>query len=114
MDDDEAVLDTNKEILLKLGYRVLSASGGAQAIGVYEKKSQEIDLAILDVVMPHVDGIAVFKRIIQIDPLQKVLFSTGCDIADELAEMTEGPELGIIQKPYSIQALSEKIIELIG
>jgi signal transduction histidine kinase/CheY-like chemotaxis protein len=114
VDDDEVVLDANLAMLEKLGYRVLAASGGEQALEMYDADGDQIDLVILDIVMPHVDGREVFRRITEIDPHQKILFSTGCAIQKELPELNQRACLGIIRKPYSMHELFEKIQELTG
>lgn len=114
VDDDEVVRDASRAMLEKLGYRVLTAAGGAQAIEIYEKIGPEIDLLILDLVMPHIDGRAVFRRITTIDAHQKILFSTCCDIQEEFPELGQSACQGIIQKPYTIQSLSAKVRSILG
>ncbi|MBN2497365.1 MAG: PAS domain S-box protein [Deltaproteobacteria bacterium] len=111
VDDDEVVRETSTAMLEKLGYRVLTAGGGAQAIEIYEQSGPEIDLVILDLVMPHIDGQTVFRHIARIDARQKVLFSTGCSVEDEI-DPTLGHE--VLYKPYSIRDLSRTLQSMLG
>jgi two-component system cell cycle sensor histidine kinase/response regulator CckA len=107
------VADVGNQMLKKLGYDVLVARDGKGAIKYYEKKKNEIDILILDMVMPDVKGGEVYDKIKEINPHAKVLLSSGYGMEDQAAEILEKSCDGFIQKPFSMEALSKKITEVI-
>jgi len=104
-DDEEGLLVATCEVLESLGYRVFSAADGQQAVSLYREKREEIDLVILDVVMPRLGGIMAAQQIREIDPAARVVFVTGYD---EKSFSGGGEELHhpVIHKPYAIEELS--------
>lgn len=112
--DDEEVLRISAELSLKhLGFTVILAVDGEDAIDKFAKHHDEIDIVILDMIMPRKNGEECFREMVTIDPAVKVLFCSGFtrDIS-VLALKGEGPHL-FIQKPYSLTELSKKIFRLI-
>jgi CheY-like chemotaxis protein len=85
------------------------ANGGAQAIDFIRKKRADIDLVILDLIMPGMDGGAVFERIRDIMPAMPVILSSGDAISGQVTRMMQKGGNGFIQKPFIFYALSEKI-----
>lgn len=111
--DDEEVLRASAEIALKhLGFTVLLAVDGEEAVEQFRKHKAEIDIVILDMIMPQKNGEECFKEMVAIDPTVKVLFCSGFTRDISVIELQgEGPHL-FIQKPYSLTDLSEKIMTL--
>jgi two-component system cell cycle sensor histidine kinase/response regulator CckA len=113
VDDEQTIVDVGKEILSKLGYKVLSAGGGQEALDVFKGNKDKIDMVILDMIMPVMSGSEVYKRIQQISPDMKVLLSSGYSIDGEATEILKRGCNGFIQKPFSIKELSIKIREIL-
>lgn len=105
VDDDPGIIKTGKKVLESLGYQVLTAADGNEAISLFQKYPGQIDLCILDVVMPVMGGDKAAQVIRQIDPHTKIIFSTGYDrsLLDGMEEET------IFAKPYRIKEMSSLI-----
>ena len=109
VDDEDTVLEVEKELLETLGYEVLTAENGKEAVEIYKKKWDNIDLVIMDMLMPNMGGGEVYDRIKEINPRVKVLLSSGYSIDEELKEILARDHDGFIQKPCTIKELSKKI-----
>ena len=107
-DDDAICLDVGVKILQKLGYKVLDARDGQEAIEVFLKNQSEVDLVILDMRMPYNGGNA-FSQLKKINANVKVLIASGYAKDQQIKEMMEKGCSGFIQKPFSIKSLSQKI-----
>lgn len=114
VDDEEMVADVGSEMLVTLGYRVKTARSGSEALAVYQAQQKEIDMIILDMIMPGMSGDEMFDRFKQINPNAKILLASGYSIDGQAtAIMARGCD-GFIQKPYSMTVLSRKIREILG
>jgi len=113
VDDEEMILDIGTEFLKIMGYHVLTASNGAQALQIYEGKRDEIDLVILDMVMPDMTGGRCFDKLREVNPKVKVLLSSGYSVDGEASRILDRGCNGFIQKPFKIELLSKKIREII-
>jgi PAS domain S-box-containing protein len=114
VDDEEVILDVGRELLEAIGYEVLTARGGREALRAYEDRQDEIDFVILDMVMPHMRGGECFDRLKEMDPAVKVLLSSGFSIDGEAKEILERGCDGFIQKPFNLEELSLKIKEVVS
>jgi len=114
VDDEDMVLDVEKELLETLGYEVLTARDGKEAVEIYKKKWDNIDLVLMDMVMPNMSGGEAYDRMKEINPRVKVLLSSGYSIDREAKEILARDCDGFIQKPCTIKELSEKIREIVG
>lgn len=114
VEDEEIVLKLALRILTRLGYRVLHARDGAEAMRRAEEYRERIDLLLTDVVMPGINGHQLAERLIRIHPETKVLYSSGYT-ENAIAHhgiIDEG--LNFIGKPYSPQSLAKKLREVLG
>ena len=109
VDDEKMVLEVGTEMLALLGFEVLNADNGAEALAIYQKGHDDIDMVILDLIMPKMNGGEVFDRLKKIDPDVKVLLSSGYSIDGQATEILNRGCSGFIQKPFSIQILSKRI-----
>jgi two-component system cell cycle sensor histidine kinase/response regulator CckA len=109
VDDEQIVLDVNRPMLESLGYSVLTARGGKQALEAFDRFGSEIDMVVLDMIMPDLGGGAVFDRLKAIDPGVKVLLSSGYSLSGQAEQIMSRGCSGFIQKPFSIEQLSVKI-----
>ncbi len=113
VDDEEAVLNVGEGMLEAMGYQVLSAHDGKEAIEIYEKHRELIHLVLLDIVMPMMGGSELFDRLKKINPDVKVLLSSGYSIDGEATKILERGASGFIQKPFSVKQLSQSIHEIL-
>ena len=108
------IIDVGQELLQELGFDVLTAASGPDAIDIYHRKSADIDLVIMDLIMPGMSGGETFDRLKELDPHVKVLLSSGYSINGQAAKILERGCDGFIQKPFNINQLSEKIQGIIA
>ena len=113
VDDEEIVLDVGVEILKSLGYRVIPAGNGQKALEAYGQYRKEIDMVILDMIMPEMSGGRVFDEIKKLNPECRVLLASGYSMNGQAEAILQRGCNGFIQKPYTIKALSEKIRDIL-
>ncbi len=109
IDDEKMILDVGIELLEELGYTVQTAMSGQEAIDVFEKNRGEIDMIIMDMIMPGMGGGEAFDRLRKIDPRIKVLLSSGYSINGQASKILQRGCDGFIQKPFNMNQLAEKI-----
>ncbi len=113
VDDEELVLDVGVNMLAKLGYTVLEAHNGTEAVDIFKANHQKIKLVILDIIMPDMGGGAVYEKIKSIDPDVKVLLSSGYSVDGQAIELLERGCDGFMQKPFTMEELSGKITQIL-
>ena len=113
VDDEDAIRQIGQELLEDMGYQVLLAKDGKEAVELYRKNRNEIDIVLLDIVMPNMGGSEAYDRLRQINPKVKVLLWSGANINDVATKMLKRGCNGFIHKPFSIKRLSEKIREIL-
>jgi PAS domain S-box-containing protein len=109
VDDEDMIINVSREILETLGYNVIVANNGEAAIETYREKKDEIDLVILDMIMPGIGGGEVFDILKTSNPRIKVILSSGYSVDGRPAKMLERGCSGFIQKPYTMSDLSHAI-----
>ena len=109
MDDEAMVLEAGSRMLEKLGFTILRAGGGQEAIDIFRQKTAEIDLVMLDIVMPEIGGEEAFRRIKKIKLDVKVLVSSGYDCSGRMPEILKEDGNGFIQKPFNLFELSRMV-----
>ena len=113
VDDEKFIISINEEILKKLGYTVLTARSGKEAIEIYKEKQDNIDMVVLDMIMPKMDGGETYDILKKINPDIKVLLSSGYSIEGQAMEILERGCDGFIQKPFKIEHLSQIMREIL-
>jgi len=113
VDDEEVVLQVTREILESLGYLVLSASNGREAIALYRERHGDIALVILDMIMPDLKGSQTYDILKDINPKVRVLLSSGYSIDGLATTLLERGCSGFIQKPYTVSEISQKVKEIL-
>lgn len=114
VDDETTIIDVCNEMLSSLGYNILTAGNGRDAIKIYEINQDKIDLVILDMIMPGFSGGETFDSLKLINPEVEVMLSTGYIISDQIKNLMSKGCRGFIQKPFRMEELSEKIREVLG
>lgn len=110
VDDEDFIRAFAKETLERLGYEVMTAADGQEAVAVFTSHTGRIDLVILDLVMPNMGGEETFYKLKAIDPHLKVLISSGYGIGEKTEEMMKDPRImGFVQKPYNIADFAGEI-----
>ena len=113
VDDEEMVLDVNVKVLEKLGYSVLEAKSGQEAISAYRENKDEIDMVILDMVMPGMGGGEVYDIMKEINKDVKVLLSSGHSMDGQAQQILQRGCDGFLQKPYRMGEVSGKLSEIL-
>ncbi|GAG40994.1 unnamed protein product, partial [marine sediment metagenome] len=114
VDDEDMIIDVGEQMLETLGYNVLIARSGKEAIELYKESKDKIDMVLLDMVMPGVGGGETYDRIKEINPKVKVLLSSGYSIDGQATEILERGCNGFIQKPFNMEQLSQSIREILN
>ncbi len=111
VDDESMILDVGRSMLEKLGYKVVVARSGKEALNIFEKQGHKIDLVILDLIMPGMGGGEVYDRLNTIDADIRVLLSSGYSINNQAKMIIDRGGKGFLQKPFSFNELSVKVNE---
>ncbi len=114
VDDELTVREVGTQMLEYLGFSVVTAENGQEAIDVFKKRREQLDVIIMDLTMPEMDGLEASKHILQIDDKTKILISSGYD-GDEVNRASSSLDIsGFIHKPYKLSSLRKKMIEILG
>jgi CheY-like chemotaxis protein len=113
VDDEAMIANVAKRMLQKLGYHVLLADSGSQALKVYAAQGESIDLVILDMIMPGMGGSEVFDKLQAMDPDARVLLSSGYSLSDQASQIMKRGCDGFIQKPFDLEQISAKLREIL-
>ena len=113
VDDESVIRNTAYGMLSSMGYEVLLAQDGEEALKIYASEDKKIDLVILDMVMPKISGKETFERLKKIDKSVKVIFSSGFSPEAVAGDIRGIGTIGFIQKPYRIVELSKMIHEAV-
>jgi len=108
VDDEEAINDVCRALFESLGYRVLSAGSGKEAVDIYTQNQSDISLVLLDMIMPGMGGGETFNALKEINPAVKVILSSGYSLDGLAKEIMDRGCKAFIQKPFSLQELSKK------
>jgi two-component system, cell cycle sensor histidine kinase and response regulator CckA len=114
VDDEKPVLEVGAEMLKAIGYKVFQAQNGNTAIDLYKEYRDQIDLVILDMIMPDLGGGQIFDLLKEINPSVTVILSSGYSIEGRATDIMNRGCKGFIQKPFSMEELAEKIKSVIN
>jgi len=107
VDDEKIILNVGTELLKSMGYQVLVAGSGKEAIEVFKKNHDNIEMIILDTIMPEMGGDETYEKLKEINPGIKVLLSSGYGIDDQAVQILANDCDGFIQKPFNLEDLSK-------
>ncbi len=114
VDDEESILKTGGEMLRELGFEVITACDGREALNVFQANRQKINCTILDLTMPDLDGAQTFQELCRLDPEVQVVMSSAYN-RQEIVKKFAGKRLaGFIQKPYRLSELAEVLQKISG
>ena len=112
VDDEEMVLNVGTELVKQMGYDVLEARSGKEAIEVYKENKCKVDIVVLDMIMPDMDGGRAYEQMKEINPDVKVILTSGYGIGGKVNEIMRRGCDSFIQKPFGIKELYGKIEEI--
>jgi PAS domain S-box-containing protein len=112
VDDESMVRSSGKRLLERLGYRVLSAANGAEAVEMFRQNQKEICLVLLDLIMPIMDGEETFIQLRRIDPTVRVLLSSGYTKEEKADGLMNMGAVGFLQKPFDLKTLVQELDKL--
>jgi two-component system, cell cycle sensor histidine kinase and response regulator CckA len=110
-EDNDDLRDAAQEILQSLGYRVISAKDGAEALRIFEAEKDAIDLVFLDVVLPKLNGPDAYLHMADLKPGVPVVFTTGYASEVSMVPIKTRKKATVLQKPYGSQYLAQKLRE---
>ncbi|MDP7287465.1 MAG: response regulator [Phycisphaerae bacterium] len=114
VDDEKSVRNFASAALQSLGYVVTTCSDGLEAVDHYRRHYREIDLVILDLVMPKMNGQDAFDEIRAIDPRAKVLISSGFSHSDAIGRLLDQGAVALLNKPFQLTTLSQTVAQHIS
>jgi CheY-like chemotaxis protein len=114
VDDEEAVRELVAEELKELGYAVHTCPDGAAAVKYYRNAWRDVDLVILDLVMPMMGGRETFAALRQINPDVRALIATGYSLDGDAQSVLDEGAMGFVQKPFGRSELTKKIVAIVG
>ena len=112
IDDDLPILNMLRKMIVKIGYEAVCCSGGKEALELYSRISKEIDIVIMDLILPDFDGGELFKKLKQINPEIKCILASGFSLASIDDDITNLEYSAFIQKPYRLTELQDLIREV--
>ncbi|MFH0995703.1 MAG: PAS domain S-box protein [Pseudomonadota bacterium] len=113
VDDEQMILDVGGQMLEKLGYQVLTAPNGKEAVKLFESQQDHIVLVILDMIMPVMGGSETFDILKSMHPNLKILLSSGYAVDGQASDILKRGCSGFIQKPFNLEQLSRKTSEIL-
>ena len=114
VDDEEALRNIGRVFLERLGYKVLLAQDGEEAVRLYEQRRQEISAVVMDMTMPKLTGKQAMKKMMQIDPKVRVLLASGYTSEGSAKELIQDGAADFLPKPYTIMPLAQALRKVIG
>jgi len=112
--DDEPVIRLAVRFMLEgMGYTVQEAENGREGVEYYQQHAETIDLVLLDMVMPVMDGSECFRRLKAINPLVRIVIASGYTRDADFGSLSQEGLAGFIRKPYSLEQLSELLHNLL-
>ena len=113
VDDEESLIALGSRMLEHLGFSVLTAADGLQAVELYRDRGKEIDLVLMDLTMPHMDGTEAFGELRRLNPDVRVVLASGYSHKDVAGRFAGKGLAGVLQKPYTLLNLRETLAGLV-
>jgi nitrogen-specific signal transduction histidine kinase/CheY-like chemotaxis protein len=113
VDDDESIARFGRRILEKHGYTVHSAVDGESALELYRKEGQQIDLIVLDLIMPGMGGRKCLEQLLEMNPDVKVIIASGLSDTAPVNEVQKAGARSFVGKPFEIRQMLEVVREVL-
>ena len=109
VDDEVMITDSVSAMLKRMGLKVLIAQDGRQAVEVFQRERAGINLVLMDLTMPHLDGLEAARLMHRLEPRMPVILSSGYSEHESIQWGPGEQAVGFLQKPYTLQALHEAL-----
>ena len=113
VDDEDMIIEVGQALLKRLGYQVITAKSGEEALEVVHREGASVDLVVLDMIMPGMDGGRTFDGIRETCPEMPIMLASGYAINGQAAKIMNRGCNGFIQKPFSVSELSQKVRQIL-
>jgi DNA-binding NtrC family response regulator len=114
IDDQDTVREVCSAMLATLGYKVSTAADGREGVEYYRRFGNDVDLVIIDMIMPILGGRDCFRELKAMNPGVRAILSTGFSMDGTVQEIMDEGIIGFIQKPYRLEELSNVVSKAIG
>ncbi len=114
VDDEEVITEVTSRLLSELGYTILTAKSGEKALAIYRQSHSDIQLVILDMIMPGMSGGETFDQLKAVNPSVRVILSSGYSIDGKAQAIMKKGVRVFLQKPYRLHDLAQKIREALS
>jgi CheY-like chemotaxis protein len=111
VDDEAGVRDVTKTVLVRQGYEVIVAADGTEALAAFANHLDKVSLVVTDVVMPHIDGVALTRALRKLNPDLRVVAATGHTQNHRAAELRSLEVKGFLNKPFTAEMLLRVVNE---
>jgi CheY-like chemotaxis protein len=113
VEDEEDIRDLGAKLLNEIGYRVVTAVNGKEALEIYQRDRESISLVILDLIMPVMDGRRCLDEILRINPKARVVIASGYSESGPANGVMDSGAKGFVQKPYNMRQLLTTVREVL-
>lgn len=113
IDDEEPILKIAKGVLEIFGYKTYLATGGREGLELFQRKKDEIDLVVLDLMMPGMDGVECLRELSKHSPRPKVLVASGYAVGESISSVLKLGASGIIRKPFEIKQMLKTVRDVL-
>jgi PAS domain S-box-containing protein len=113
IDDELSILEITQQTLEAFGYRVVTASNGAEAVALYAKQSADIAVVITDMMMPIMDGVATIHALTCMNPSVRIIAASGLELAENITKATGAGVHDFLQKPFTAETMIRRVREVI-
>ena len=113
VDDEASICAVARQTLESFGYRVLTASDGAEAVATYTRRRKEIDVVLTDMMMPIMDGATAVREILEIDPKARIIAASGFAAENHTTRMADAGVTAFLPKPYTAEAMLKALRQIL-
>ncbi len=113
VDDEQMILEMARDMLTSLGYGVMQASNGQEGIECYKKNSDKIDIVLLDLIMPKMNGVVCVEKMKEINPDVNIIITSGIGDLSKKKEIEKLSIRAFLEKPFSLKAMSDTINQIL-
>lgn len=113
VDDESSVREITRQTLEAFGYRVLTAADGAQAVAIYGRAGDDIDVVLTDIMMPIMDGVAAINALKHLDPSVKIIAASGLGANGGVARAADRGVEHFLPKPYTAETLLDTLSKVL-
>jgi PAS domain S-box-containing protein len=114
VDDEDMIREMASDMLNLLGFKVHLAASGVEGLNVYKQHKDQIDVVLLDLLMPEMNGTACFENLKEVDPDVKVIIATGIGEFEKKKELEEKGIKGYLGKPYRLENIAQKLMDILN